>query len=462
MAQAPNPPLTYSLTMITSYICDDVLDTIFHDCDFPSLRTLVGVSARFRALALPCLLRSVSFKKDLIQLVSFLKLVEGYGGQQGGKTPGIGRHVRRLEIASSAFCQNRRWHLSESILLGKDVIPEYTDIIPPDTWAPILATALGFMPNLREFVLGDQMEEAIQHSPQLTSTLLACNHLRALSLAGVGAKTSASLDKACSSLSPTLRLDFMSLSTVTDEDSDTLWGISVVLEEGLGRFLHHVHIRQHITSLFLSALDFEELTHLNPKYPVLFPSLGKLELLDCRTSLQWLAAAAPGIHTLILTHGDVISSGPLPGVAFPHLVYLCARYDQIMTMMGSNPLVIQNLRCLRVRHDWGAFVHEDPAPFAIPKAASRLKSLTFCLGRMRDVSWWHAFCEVVAPLQFLNITLKAHSVGEVGLCVSILLTVHLDHSQTMSSAVRFLTSLQVCPWNTYPSPSGVKRGSSAS
>ncbi|KAH6908167.1 hypothetical protein BKA70DRAFT_292280 [Coprinopsis sp. MPI-PUGE-AT-0042] len=173
-------------------------------------------------------------------------------------------------------------------------------------------------------------------------------------------------------------------------------------EDGLGRFLHHDQIREHITSLHLSTLNLDAFAHLNRDYPILFPSVSKLSVDSCEIPLSWIVAAAPSIRTLDIDRSRIYSSKPFCHVAFPLLVRAYARYDQVIALVESNALVPQNLRCLRLQADFGRREYslcKETTPFASLRAASRLRSLMFeqtCF-YVSDLPWWQAFGEALPP-----------------------------------------------------------------
>ncbi|KAH6908174.1 hypothetical protein BKA70DRAFT_1562774 [Coprinopsis sp. MPI-PUGE-AT-0042] len=288
--------------------------------------------------------------------------------------------------------------------------------MPVATWAAMLTSALGFMPNLRHFVLEgeEQMEELIHQSPQFFSALLARPSLKTFFLGNIGTEASTALGKFCSTLTSTLNLEAVALFGATYGDlMDT--PLQVSPKDGLGVFLRHPHTLWQITSLCLNTLNldpFVALGHGNSS--VLFPSLNKLELGKCSVPLSWLAAVAPGIQTLSIYCCQIYGSTPFPQLAFPQLVHLAASFHDVSTLMYSNAVSLQQLHCLRLGLDWGNPGEQDTTePFAIAKAASNLQSVTLKQIRIRPLSWWQGFGQVLPPLKSLKISLDAASVDEV-------------------------------------------------
>ncbi|KAH6879924.1 hypothetical protein BKA70DRAFT_1411953 [Coprinopsis sp. MPI-PUGE-AT-0042] len=393
-------------------LIDDVLDTVFCHCDPSSLSILTRVSSRFSALALPHLLHSVSFEKDLTHLVSFLNLITSDDHRQDVGDPGLGRHVRRLRIASEALMKNRRWHTAQSMTMAEvEAVTEYTETVPIPTWAPLLTSALRLMPNLHEFMFGDDFE------------------LDAISLGRIGTEVSASLGNAWSTFAPAFQLESLSLFGGNDRMFEK--PLKVVPEDGLGRFLLQSHTQKHVRSLQLSNFDFNAFTPFSNH--VLFPSLIKLEISDCHLPLSWLAAAAPGIHTLVVYGGRIHSSGSFPQVAFPQLVHLAASFLQLVMLMQSNALALHRLRRLRLNFGWGINGdHERSESFAVARAATSLESLAFSQHTLQDPSWWQAFGEALPPLKSLTISLNVgHSADRARVCCfevpSALATVPLEY-----------------------------------
>jgi hypothetical protein len=398
-------------------IVDDVLDTIFYHCDLSSLAILNRLSSHFRALSQPHLLHSVSFEKDVIQLVSFLTPITN----QDGGAFGLGRHVRRFEISAQALSKNRRWHISDSMTPAEMLdCTDYTETIPLATWAPMVTSALRSMPNLHVFVLRglEQVEELIHHSPLFISNLLACDGLKTLSLDTVGPELSKMLGKSCSILSPSPKIETLSVSGGELEGNILKKPLRICPQDGLGCFLRHT--RHHLTSLSLRHINLDAFSTLDSGLPVLFPSLHTLDLGDCRFPLSWLVAAAPRIHTLSLDCSELIhSSEPFPRPAFPHLVRLNAVFHHVVALTRSNALSPHNLRSLRLGLDWGKPHTDDTIEsFAIARAASRLKSVTFSQPFFRPLSWWQGFAQALPPLRFLNISLRRTSADELHTTVS--------------------------------------------
>ncbi|KAH6879923.1 hypothetical protein BKA70DRAFT_1344810 [Coprinopsis sp. MPI-PUGE-AT-0042] len=290
------------------------------------------------------------------------------------------------------------------------------------TWSPLLTSALRLMPNLHEFVIGDEheldavMEEIIRSSPQFISTLLACHRLKTISIGRIGTETSASLGNAACS-SPTLpQPESVLLFGARDRMSDT--PLRVTPEDGLWRFLGHSHIRNHTRSLKLSNFDFNAFTPSDRLLdPFLFPSLANLELSDCDLPLSWIAEDFPSIHTLTIFCCRAESSRPFPQVAFPHLVHLTTHFDQLLTLKNSNAVSLKTLRLLRLYHNWGTSMETDTSEsFAVARALSNLKCLSFFQHPVRALAWWNGFGEVLPPLRFLKVSLKATSTDQTHLC----------------------------------------------
>jgi hypothetical protein len=187
---------------------------------------------------------------------------------------------------------------------------------------------------------------------------------------------------------------------------------------GLGRFL--CHTRHHMTSLSLRHINLDAFSTLDSSLPVLFPSLRTLDLGDCRFPLSWLVAAAPGIHTLSLDCSKLVhTSGRLTRPAFPQLVHLAANFHHIVALTRSNAISLHNLRSLRLGLDWGKPHRDDTIEsFAIARAASRLKSVTFSQPFFRPLSWWQGFAQALPRLSFLNISLRTTSADELHTTVS--------------------------------------------
>ncbi|KAH6879724.1 hypothetical protein BKA70DRAFT_1345110 [Coprinopsis sp. MPI-PUGE-AT-0042] len=366
---------------------NDVLDIIFCECQISSLGSLVQVSSTFHALALPHLLHSVTFKKNLSQLASFLEFILRRGGEHGGCFS-EGRHIKRLEITLDPVSNSH-----------------YADTIPAATWAPMLTSALQLMPNLREFLVGCQIEDIVHHSPLFISTLLACHSLKRFSLGKIGVETSMALGKVCPGISPALRLEAASFvgAGVGEKWRPQPLPITLALRDGLPL-----------------ALGVEQ------GVPVLFPFLVEVHLNGCDFSLNWLAAAAPGIRTLSISSCSIYrTSIPFPRTAFPQLVHFAGHHEYLMILMRLNALALETLHSLCVSTGWGMDIDDDEEfeaganPLAVVKAASNLRNLTFPQS-LEPPSWWRTFVKVLAPLTFLNISLglESSSADEAQSCVS--------------------------------------------
>ncbi|KAH6908164.1 hypothetical protein BKA70DRAFT_1280853 [Coprinopsis sp. MPI-PUGE-AT-0042] len=253
------------------------------------------------------------------------------------------------------------------------------------TWSPLLTSALRLMPNLHEFAFGDEyeldavMEEIIRSSPQFISTLLACHRLKIISIGRIGTETSASLGNAACS-SPTLpQPESVSLFGARDRMSDT--PLRITPEDGLWRFLGHSHIRNHISDLrFTAKLDSGRLS---------------------------------SIHTLTIFCCRAESSRPFPQVAFPHLVHLTTHFDQLLTLKNSNAVSLNTLRLLRLYHDWGTSMETDTSEsFAVARALSNLKSLTFFQHPIRGPCFEVPGALATVPLEYVSLTIKGSVVGQ--------------------------------------------------
>ncbi|KAH6894879.1 hypothetical protein BKA70DRAFT_1319905 [Coprinopsis sp. MPI-PUGE-AT-0042] len=379
---------------------NDVLDIIFCECQISSLGSLVQVSSTFYAIALPHLLHSVTFKKNLSQLASFFEFILRCGGEHGGCFS-EGRHVKRLEITLDPMSNSH-----------------YTDTLPAATWAPMLTSALQLMPNLRELLVGYQIEDIVHHSPLFISTLLACHSLKRFSLGKIGVETSMALGKACLGISPALRLEAASFvgAGVGEKWRPQPLPITLALRDGLVPFLRHAHIQQHMASLRFVDIDLEPLAlGVEQGVPVLFPFLVEVHLNGCDFSLNWLAAAAPGIRTLSIFSCSIYrTSIPIPRTAFPQLVHFAGHHEYLMILMRLNALALETLHSLCVSTGWGMDIDDDEEfeaganPLAVVKAASNLRNLTFPQS-LEPPSWWRTFVKVLPPLTFLNISLGLES-----------------------------------------------------
>ncbi|KAH6914743.1 hypothetical protein BKA70DRAFT_1419709 [Coprinopsis sp. MPI-PUGE-AT-0042] len=402
---------------MSTAVIDDILYAIFGELQLSSLTVIVQASTRFRTLALPHLLRSVTFDQDLSRAVGFLEFILSHKDGRDSGAFGVGRHVRELKIGDHALHKNRTWHLKDTTSLDEILAcTEYTDTIPVATWSLLLVEALQAMPNLHKLSLGDQTEDLVRNAPQFTSTILAIHPLRSLHLGGIGVGASASLGEACSDLvHAAFHLEVVSLDGTTVGDASDV-PLRILPDDGVGRFLRH--IGQRITSLRLTSFDLTGLGPFQRHHPTLFPTLRKLALTECNTSISWLASATPAIFTLSLD--SFISPDffkQLPKVAFPRLVDVCAEYGQVLALIRSNALVPENLRRLRLSFDWKEYQANGGRPdFAVPQAASHLRILCFLQRPVQALSWWKALAEVLPRLTCLTISLGATSADQA--CLS--------------------------------------------
>ncbi|KAH6908168.1 hypothetical protein BKA70DRAFT_1483591 [Coprinopsis sp. MPI-PUGE-AT-0042] len=249
------------------------------------------------------------------------------------------------------------------------------------------------MPNLRAFMLDEHVEEVAHHSPQVhvdptlapTVDIPLPGRFRR-GIFGIAWKTLAlASPRPCD-----LKLCFL-----YGAEKEAL---RLAPADGLGRFLRHDSIGQHIKSLDLFYLDFTSLTRLNRDRPALLPSLGKLRLVGCNFSSSSLAAFAPGIHTLQLGTSHIQRSGPLPSFA---------------TLLDSSAFDPKTLRCLRLGSvNWD----EATSPLAPLKAAG-LKSITFLRHPVGSLPGGRPFSQASPSLRFMNVSLQAMSVDEARLCI---------------------------------------------
>ncbi|KAF8967635.1 hypothetical protein BDZ97DRAFT_1916586 [Flammula alnicola] len=403
---------------------DDVLDHILQACPTSSLAALSLVSSHIRNLALPHLLRTVSFDQNPQHVLTFLNFILNNTQSRNVEDPnvglrteilGAGRYIVKLEIKSFAFYATT-WVEDLPVLAEKE---QY----PISTWAPILTLALALMPNLDSIVIEGDVEEIAFHSPDFALALFSLPRLTYIDLWSVGLLASNRFGQAMD-----LRKDATNLQTVKFNLHGDLEQLELTAGEGMGSVLFHT--RRRLTEIDLTECNLRDLLHNKEseegcneiKTPVIFPNVVVLTLDGCDVSLKALASAFPALRTLVFGFSPFSHRDAPPHthkVSFPSLVSIKGRYKNLHVFLDSTA-AHSHLRRVVVDFSWRSEHGGATPPFAVTRAVPFLKSLHFTHNKVMPLSWWKALGHTLPHLTYLDVLLTAKATHELDLlCIQV-------------------------------------------
>ncbi|KAH6891641.1 hypothetical protein BKA70DRAFT_1538034 [Coprinopsis sp. MPI-PUGE-AT-0042] len=169
---------------------------------------------------------------------------------------------------------------------------------PCSKLAPMLASALRYMINIRRFDLESNAEGLMKHSSALAKSILSLQSLTSLMLSDVGPAAANSLKEAVEALggSSQLRVRNLKISEVENRFPPREAFL------GLERFLSH--LSPHLVELRIDNFDLRRLMSQADGPAVVLPNVRRLRVDFCRVSVQEISTSFPNVTLLTLDLGS--------------------------------------------------------------------------------------------------------------------------------------------------------------
>ena len=378
---------------------DDVLLIIFRFCSRSSLLSLFRSSSELHSLVAPCILRDVHLTRDHAQISSFLRYITTHR-----RLPLAGNYVKLLNIAYTAIAP-----MSATMEDGEEQESNSQNL----SWATLLPSALSFMPNLRAFTLGYQVDKIFASYPDIADRILKLKYLSSIQLSDID----------------TTAADFL---CSREANNGSLRNLKVVLkrhmklvpvssENGVGKIL--IQNRNSLSKLFIANADFSA-THFLESPNAVFPSVTTLSLTSYTASPLELSHAFPNVRVLTLTGSSTSPSSPTyttpPNLLqdqseeqtlFPNVSSLYSDEPDLRTLLPSLPpspplsLSLSKLRHLSLNSI--SLSKHSSSWFLKGANLATLKSFKFCIWNAApSESWWRDLVHCVPNLEFLNATIR--------------------------------------------------------